>query len=154
MKPRKAITIWAVTLSLLAAVAASPATAGKKRRVERTVEADYMAPAPAAHPVVTVCNRDGVVTGNRGCVVFPTTARERFVHVEIHDASGLPVQGFIALEGELQPEWRPFCGATAEPVPIGGTVTVLVYSYTPAGLPPCLGTATTGTVAATFSNVP
>jgi hypothetical protein len=138
---------------LVASVAEASAGTARARRTERRVRAEYQTPAPAVHPFVTACNRDGPLPGNRGCVVFPTTARERFALVEIHDATGLPVQGFIALEGELQPEWRPFCGSTRRAVPIGGTVTVIVYAYSPAGYPPCLGSATWGTVAATFSNV-
>lgn len=137
---------------LVAATVTAPASSSRAPRSERRVEARYQTPSIAAHPVVAVCQQDGAVSGNRGCVTFPTVAGERFVHVEIADASGLPVQGFIALEHELQPDWRPFCGATTEPVPIAGTVVVIVYPYSPPGLPPCLGAATFGSVTAVFSN--
>ena len=131
------------------------------KRVVRQVSDDYQAPAPAFHPVhpappaVTLCNHGGMVDGRRGCVEFGVLPTEHFVAIEVVDASGTAAPFFIAEGDELQDQWEGFCGTTDGPhrIKAGMTITVFPYAYSPVGLGPCPGAATTGTVNATFSNV-
>lgn len=153
---RQSLSLLIVVLMALASLG-SPALAGRKsgKRVERVATEQYMSPALAIMPMhprgVAICNQGGVVEGNRGCVDFPLRSlRERFVEIEVTDATGLPVPGFLAW-GEDPSEWVPFCGKTVKPLPTRGTVaTVWLYPYSAINLPFCAGTATTGTVTATF----
>jgi hypothetical protein len=147
---------------MLGAIETAPAFANKekRRRTERQVSDDYQTPAVAVHPIhppppaVTVCNRGGALGGNRGCVVFDLSLKERFIDVEVVDATGLPVPFFVAEGEELQDGWDGFCGKTERPLRVApGPIFVILYAYSPVGVGPCTG-ATTGTVKATISNLP
>ena len=104
------------------------------------------------HPTgAAVCNQDGMVEGDRGCVDFPVVSfREAFIELEVTDATGVAVPAFLAWNDDPS-TWIPFCGKTDKPLKIrGGTATVWLYPYRSPNLPSCPGTATTGTVTATF----
>lgn len=142
--------------SALLAGSLLPAAAEAKRPKPRTETGEYSTPSTAVTPVhpggVAVCNQGGVVEGNRGCVDFPVMMHERFLTLEIVDLSGLPVPGFVAQSADIS-EWIPICGSTDKPLKIipGAPMTVWTYAYRSPNLPLCAGSATTGTITATFS---
>jgi hypothetical protein len=146
------LAILVVSLAIVPTGAGGVGSSG-----ERTVTDDYMTPAPAIMPVhpygAAVCNRGGALGGNRGCVDFtPISITERWLSVEISDASTLPVPAFLQWADADIDEWIPFCGRTTKPLKVKGSVTVWIFAYRAANLPLCPGTATTGEVRATFSS--
>lgn len=80
---------------------------------------------------------------------FYPTRSERRLTIEVHDATGLDVPAFLDMGGEVE-DWIPFCGSIEKPRPVAGEFRVLVYAYRSPNLPPCPGSATTGTVEVTF----
>jgi hypothetical protein len=122
-------------------------------KIERTVSAGYLVPVGAAE-------QGGYVTAagnNVGGVAFTPAPGEAYVSVTITDTAGQPVSGMIAQDtngDNLTDTSAGFCGATTEPVPIDPAYNVVVYVFEG----PCSDTtpavATTGTVTATFSNLP
>lgn len=141
-------------VTAIVVLSATPLTA-RAAKVVRVETKEYQSPAVAVMPIhptgAAICNEGGVLPGERGCVKFPLlSARERFLNVEVQDASGLPVPAFLAW-GDDPSEWIPFCGSTKRPLrTLGGTATVWLYPYRSPNLPACPGTATTGSVTATF----
>ena len=145
-----------LAFALLAGTLVAPADAAKRNGKKITREAvetyDYpvFGPASAGTGACAPCHP-----------YIPTTSQERYVTVTVEDAnSSAPVAFSIrevaedgsrhAVEGG-----GPFCGSTGEqPVEIkpGLRIFVAVFAY---GADICPGgIATTGTVTATFSNVP
>lgn len=150
------IVAGALVAFALVPISQSPAEAGKGSRSRRVETKEYATPAPAVMPLhpggVAICNHGGAVDSSRGCVEFPvTSAKERFVAIDIKDATGLPVPAFLAW-GDEPDEWIPFCGKTPKSLIIlGSVVTVYTFAYRAPNLPSCAGTATTGSVTVTFS---
>lgn len=147
---KKAIAV-ALALGMLGGALIAPAQAGKKRkpkRVERQAEASYT----GAFNVLYFSSGGQ----NFGGVAFPTGGSEKFVALEIKDASGLPSFATIGqdLDGDSFADTsHEMCGKTEEPIQIepGYDVTVFLKQG------PCNGgpaLVTEGTVAATFSNLP
>lgn len=145
----------ALTAIVASAVVVSAApTAARAAKVVRVETKEYQSPAIAVMPMhptgAAVCNEGGALPGERGCVVFPLlSSRERFLEVEVQDASALPVPAFLAW-GDDPSEWIAFCGSTKRPLRTLGTTAVWLYPYRSPNLPTCPGTATTGAVTATF----
>jgi hypothetical protein len=152
---KKTLTLLLV-LGLVAGAMAMPAHAKKKpKKMSMTEHGDYQTPSLV---VLASCANSGAV----GCVEFaPPSAKLRYVMVKVTDATGLPVSGMIA-----QPDGTntggvannvtvaTFCGATKSPVLIDPSQTVHVW-VSDAPDPACApAAATTGTVDATFTNIP
>jgi hypothetical protein len=163
----KKTLVLVLSLALIAGALGAPAGAKKKKkkkkpqRIERVVEIEYSGVAPGvATPAASggICpppSPDQIGT----CIETPVLdARETFVKVEIVDASGLAVPGFIS-QGDLDGDgigdlYGEFCGAHEEAVALVNTSPVRVSYYTgtcPDGTP---GTTTMGTITVTFSNMP
>lgn len=148
---RRAVTAMIATTLVVSAAPSAARTAD----VVRVETKEYQSPAVALMPIhpagAAVCNQGGALPGERGCVDFPLlSARERFLKVEVQDASGLPVPAFLAW-GEDPSEWIAFCGSTERPLRArAATATVWLYPYRSPNLPICPGTATTGSVTVTF----
>ena len=157
---KKSLIVTALAASLMLA-ALSPAfgdetrTKKRQRRVERTEEAAYTAPAPAVHGpggsfFAGACHHEERV----GCVAFPIESnRDRFVSIEVVDQSGLPVHA-VVLHPETRETVAEFCGKTAKPIflPAISEVDVwLLAGACPAAAP---SVVTAGRVTATFSNLP
>ena len=145
---KRAIAV-ALALGMLGGALAAPAEAGKKKKkVSRSAEATYT----GAFNVLYL-NAGGQ---NFGGVALPTGSGEKFVSIEIKDASGLPSGATVGqdLNGDDQADTStPVCGKSAEPIEIepGYDVTVFLKQG------PCDGgpaIVTEGTVVATFSNLP
>ena len=153
---RKTIAV-AVAIGLLAGALIAPAGAAKKRKpkkVTRVMEAAYENPAIGIPGVIGSSSAGGAVE-------FGVTADEAFIDVEITDDFGQPV--IFTMSQDTEPggtgSWEIFgtwCGTTEEPVAIAPAITVRVSIYTMPGpnQPTCFGPATSGTVKATFSNLP
>lgn len=152
IRSRRILT--SITIAAVVALSASAAQ-GRPPAAPREVTEEYISPAPAVMPVhpfgAAVCNRNGVVAGNRGCIVLPVAPKERFVDVQISDASGTTAPGFVA-QSDNPDTWTPICGGTDRPLKInpGVEVTIWVYAYRAPNLPPCAGAGTSGTVTVRF----
>lgn len=165
---KKAI-VSALVVGLVAGAMVLPAEAGKKKkkkppaRVEQVVEVPYTGgelgvstPGPSA---------GGCLNGTEvfSCKeIIPPAGDFPYIKIEIKDATGLTVGGFIAQadnDGDgLQDGYGSFCGAHAESVPLevpGAVVGISLYpgACDNAGTP-APSTPTTGTIVATFSNMP
>lgn len=138
-------------LAVLAGAAiAAPATA-RRRPTERIVKSPYRTPVL------------GVAIGAEnqayyydclqqiGCAILPVKAKDRFVRLEILDASGGETFGAIyAMPGG--DHVGNFCGATKQPLFIRGVQELLVHvisGFCPGGSTP--STATTGFVTGIFT---
>lgn len=158
--PQKIVSLVVAAL-MTSAVLAGPVEARKPRKSERVETFTYQTPMPAFTPVhpagFAICNHGGAPGDSRGCKILPVGPNERYITIEIADATGLPAPAFWSQgEGGLGEEWHFFCGKTPEAARIKPAVrlNVMVYAYTPANMPPCAGTATQGTVTVAFSNHP
>ncbi|MGH2729182.1 MAG: hypothetical protein ACRDJI_01075 [Actinomycetota bacterium] len=143
------LLIGAIVGSLVA-----PADAGKKKKKPREAVVTYASPA--------IGSADATGTCPDGCPTFGVAATERYLTLKIEDDSGLapaatigqdsdPNDNFVDRIGEV-------CGETEAAIPVvpGAQVVVWVWA-TPrlvAGGGPCLGAGTSGTITATFSNLP
>ena len=142
------------------ALAAGPAEAKKKKkkkpkRVERVVEHSYAAPSPGVPGVAGACL--AAFTGDSGCIDIPVTLDDKFVMVDVTDASGQTPAAILAQDtNSNQPGFEifhDFCGKTEEPVAItpGLTLRVSVYAGPSSS---CAGIGTTGDMKVTLSNLP
>ncbi|MGH2806753.1 MAG: hypothetical protein ACRDKT_05700 [Actinomycetota bacterium] len=145
------------TCVLLVALVAPVAEAAEKKRHERRFEDTYASPAQIVEvPDVGgsyVCSSGGSgPTRNLGCVEIPIKPTERFLELEIVDASGLPAPAWVAQEGTHA--GGPVCGSTDKPMRIAPGVAILLWMYPYMASPLCPGISTTGTVTATLSDLP
>ena len=90
---------------------------------------------------------------------MPIEPGEKFVSVEVTDAAGQPVWASVYIYGytEASTTHEHVCGVSEAPFALGPGVTELVVTLTQTtggATSPCSGPTTTGTVAATFSNLP
>ena len=146
------LIVTGVIVGLLAGAMAVPAEAGKRKRT-RVATGTYDNPAIGIPGVVGSSTLGGAVE-------FPITAKESFIAVKITDDSGQPVTATMSQDTDQStPQWEIFatiCGQTEEPLPISPGIAVRVSVYTTPGpeQPSCTGPATSGTIKATFSNLP
>ena len=156
----KRFLVLALVLGLVAGALVGPATAGKKKkkkkpkRVERVVETKYEAPAfGAAPPGNGVCLRP-----TNSCGDIATGPKEKYVKVEITDATGLPVAFHLGQDTDpdalgTESSLGDFCGTTGdEPIEIEPGFTIVVFPWA-LGIT-CASVATQGTVTGTLSNLP
>lgn len=129
------------------------ASAGKKKkRVERTATADYVGFSGFRGAVEGACEQPPV-----GCVTIPVETGEKFVSVEVTDAAGAPVWASVYVFGySAGAAHEHVCGTSDASFAMGGIdELVVVLTQTTGGVTEaCAGPSTTGTVTATFSNVP
>lgn len=160
---KRVLTILLI-FGLLVGAMAMPADARKKKkkkpkRIERVVKVAY------DHPGI------GVSLGPAGAAGYPssfpesgeigTSLKETFFKIEVEDASGQPVAGFIS-QGDLDGNgvnddgYGTFCGKheEAQPLEAPGQPIIGIYAYSgfcEDGTPAFM---TTGTIKITFSNMP
>lgn len=163
---KKAI-VSAVVVGLIAGAMVLPAEAGKKKkkvvRVEQVVEVAYTGgEIGISSPVASA---GGCLNGTDvfNCKeIIPPAGDFPYIKIEIQDATGSTVGGFISqqdADGDgLADGYGTFCGAHAESVPLEVPGTVVGISLYPGlcdnGGTPAPSTPTTGTIVATFSNMP
>lgn len=159
----KKVIVVALTAGLVAGALVGPADAKKKKpvvRTERVVEVDYQTTGIG---VATPARTTGVcpfadVQAQQCVEVFPE-AGEKFVKVEVKDASGQKQYGFISqgdTDGDgISDGYGNFCGTHAEPVELASASAAVRVSFYPGATTDCAPSiATTGTVVYTFSNLP
>jgi len=159
---KKALII-ALVLGLLAGAMSAPATAKKKKkkkakRVERVVEVDYQGPGVGASSPggsVGYCYQFPV---SDACLTVVPMPGEKYIKIEVTDASGTAIAGFIS-QGDLDGDgigdlYGEFCGAHAEPIQLekpGGAFDLSLYDGV-CGTGPSI--MTSGTIKITLSNLP
>lgn len=126
----------------------------KPKKVERTAEETYVGFSGARGAVEGTCDAAPVA-----CAIFPIEPGEKFVSVAVTDASGQPVWASVYINGysDGHDAHDHVCGTGEYAMPLlkGLTELVVVVTQTTGGATnPCTGAASTGTIAATFSNVP
>jgi hypothetical protein len=167
---KKAITI-ALTIGLVAASLAMPAEAAKKKKkvakpapvtkVERVVEVAYQGGGiGVASPAGTAGACPMTSPGSLECIEIPPMPGERYVSIEIKDALPLTAAGFISqgdVDGDgISDGYGEFCGKHEEPVELQGGAALVRVSFYPGVCSNAGGVSlpTTGTIVATFSNMP
>ena len=137
------------------------AEAGKKKkkpkRVERTMEVPYSAPGFGTASVGVGCSPALGSCGN-----FAMGADDHFATITLTDATGTPTPFSVAQDTEpgdptntIETNHGTFCGTTGDdPLQIlpGYEMTIFIWAWGDAICP--TGFGTTGTVTATFSNLP
>ncbi|HEV2756006.1 MAG TPA: hypothetical protein VG318_09555 [Actinomycetota bacterium] len=160
---KKAIVV-ALTAGLVAGAFVGPADAGKKKkkivRVERVVEVEYTAPGAG---VTTPAASGGICPfadpTTQECIEIPLQLGEAYIQVSIADAAGQTVAGYIS-QGDTDGDgignlYGDFCGAHPEPIELqSASAPVRISFYNGASSTDCPSLATTGTITATFSNLP
>lgn len=145
-----------ILFMILGLILGSVATAESKKKphkVTRTVEGTYDSPAIFLYG--SCAESDGI-----GCVSFTSGPNERFVTAEVVDAHGLPV--FVLVRDEYMSDpiegaetYGTFCGKTTEPIAVPPGKNLQFWVGAPFAIYGCQpGAGTTGTVTATFSNLP
>ena len=153
---KKSLVVLLV-VGLAASLAAVPAQAKKKaKRVERVVEINY------DRPGIGVAPAGGYPTGFPDAATeIPTSTQDKFIKIEVTDASGQKVWGFIS-QGDIDGNgvnddgYATFCGGHEESLPVAnpGVPIIGVYAFAGAcdsGEPSIM---TSGTIKVTFSNMP
>lgn len=161
---KKALAV-ALSLGLLAGAMIAPADAAKKKKkkpvkTERVVEVTYQG---AGIGIATPGPSGGICPfsdyENQECIEIPLELGEKYIKVELKDAAGQKVAGFIS-QGDIDGDgigdlYGEYCGAHEEPVEMlseSAPVRVSFYNGTCKDGTPSI--ATTGTIIATFSNLP
>lgn len=153
--------IVCVLFALLIGTPVGPADAAKRRpeKVTREAEETYGLPWLGTPSVPAGACVSWAGVGNP-CPTFPISKSERWVTMEVTDASGTPTAFKIYqitagdLNVEVTPVGGPFCGSSGkDPVELtpGLTVHIKVYALGEAVCPGSVGTS--GTVRGVFSNV-
>jgi len=153
---------------ILGLVFGSIATADAKKKkkkktapvkIERVVELEYAAPGIGVNtPAASggICPFADPTT--QECIEIPLQADETFIKVEMTDATGLPVMGYIS-QGDTDGDgignlYGDFCGGHPEPIAMESTNPVRISFYNGVN-PDCLPSAvTTGSIKVTLSNLP
>ena len=134
-----------VILGLAFGALAAPAEAGKKR----TMEIRYENPAIGSGATGGAC---------LGCPTLPVGPKERFVSIVITDDvnPGAGVRFRWDTNGDQTSDGGFYvCGKMTEPVEVPSGVTLDAFPYIGGGGPECpTGSATSGTIKATFSSKP
>ena len=162
---RKAISV-ALALGLLVGALVGTADAAKKKkkaapvRVEEVVELEYTggdAGVTTPGPSASGCLNGADVFACKQLV--PTLPGMIYIKIEVKDASGQKVGGFISqqdADGDTFGDgFGNFCGAHPEPIPLeleSAPVDLSMTAGTCADGSPSI--VTSGTVIATFSNMP
>jgi hypothetical protein len=138
---------------LLATIAVAPAEAKKHMRIERSDEIAYDSPVSAG--IDEPAYARACYYESNSCIEFPTLPTDRYVEIEIVDATGLPVPAFIQPHtDDGDAPGVQICGQTEEPFPVVPGFEIIVWLNSVSASLPCAGLATTGVVKAVFSNRP
>jgi hypothetical protein len=161
---KRSIVVVLMAGLLAGAVTAAPAEAKKKKkevRTERVVEIPYtLGNLGAATPAYTggVCFVDPTMPAS--CKEVPLQAGDKYIKVEVADASGTTVPGFISqgdIDGDtISDGYGQFCGAHAEAVPLADAAAPVGISMYPGVCADASGGGipTQGTITVTFTNMP
>jgi hypothetical protein len=155
---------WIVaTLVLILVLSALGANAGAQKRnekktpkrSERVVEAPYDLPG-----LISPSSPASLCHTGYSCPQIPTATTERFVRIEIEDATGTATAFFLGQNTDpdspaLEEDYGTFCGSTGKkPIrleALGAPLVVVPLVFGDVVCPGAVGT--TGTVKATLSNL-
>lgn len=154
---KRSLVLMMIVGMIFGSIATAEAAKKKKpKKVERTVEVAYQTPSPGISGLLGACMAVLGVDGT-ACIDVPIGGDEAFVSVSVTDATGRPTNFDLAQDSDAgRPGFEIFasgCGETTEPIAVTPGLAVRV-SVTAIGGPDCPGVATTGTISATFSNLP
>lgn len=140
-----------VALVTIAALLTAPAASaqGKKKkaqRVERTVAVEYEG-ASGARVAGTVSARGCIQ--NNGCYRVGAEPSEAYISLSAEDTTGTPTAFVAVISGGSY----EICGETSRPIWLNRVSEIEIYVDV-ASIPDCAGVGTTGTISATFSNLP
>ncbi len=152
---------------LIIGMFAMPAVAKKKKKpakpvkVERVVELTYQGPGAG---VVSPAASGGICPfsdpASQTCIEIFPEAGEKYIKVEMADATGLTVGGFIS-QGDTTGDgigdlYGDFCGGHPEPIAMQAEMTAVRISFYEGACADASGPSvvTTGTITVTFSNLP
>jgi hypothetical protein len=114
MGSKRSVLAVVLSVALLTGVVGGlpDASAGKKKkkkRVERTAEAQYVGFSGFRGAVEGSCDAEPA-----GCVILPIEPGEKFVSVEVTDTSGQPVWASVYIYGYTDPSTshEHVCGAS------------------------------------------
>lgn len=142
---RKATRV--IGIGLVVAMIAAPGgiAAGKKkpRKVTRTETYEYMGSGGTRAQGIS----GSFCLADQTCRVLMTLPKEKFVKIEINDATGQPVPFFVTIHKET----TPFCGSMENAIALQGDTQIDVVTGA-VWVPECAGVATSGSFTATFSN--
>jgi hypothetical protein len=137
-----------LALTMLVVPAAQAGRRKPQVKTTRTVSYQYNAPAGAAGPAGTA----QMCVDNNGCYSFGPERGEKYLTLEITDATGTPAPFLVSTGDGTSAATRVYCGKTDAPVWLNaGPVQVTVGAASP---PDCAGAGTTGTISGVFSNLP
>ena len=156
---RKAITTVLAAGLIVGSFMAPAADAKKKKPYKRTATHSYQVPAIGSAEIGGTCPG-----ATNTCAHFPTSAKDKYVVIEIDDSSGTPVGGTISHpdtngDGFVE-SLGSFCGKSAK-VAIQPGAEVIVFPYvlgntgateSLGGPAQCVGVATGGDINATFTS--
>ena len=156
---KKTLSTLVVLGLIFGALVAAPAEAKKKpKKKERKVELDYQFGSPGIPGAVGVCLAS--LADGSACINTPTASTEKYVSVDVADASGQTPYGILAQDTDPDSTgfevFANFCGATEEPVALpapGAELRISLYAL-PSPATGCVSVTTTGTINATLSNLP
>ena len=139
-----------IGIGLVGAMIVAPGgiAAGKKkkpRKVTRTETYEYTGSGGTRTAAIT----GSICLADQTCRVLMTLPKEKFVKIEISDASGQPAPFFV----HINKENHPFCGSMDSPLALEGATQIDV-TVGAVWLPECAGVGTSGSFTATFSNRP
>ncbi|MEA2432832.1 MAG: hypothetical protein QOG54_289 [Actinomycetota bacterium] len=157
----KKMMITALVIGLIAGAMLAPAEAKKKaKRTERSVEVTYQAPgigATTPGPSAGVCPFADPTT--QECIEIAPELGEKYIKVEIADATGQKVAGYIS-QGDVDGDgisdlYGDFCGGHEAPIKMASPGALVRISFYAGAKTDCApSTPTTGTITVTFSNLP
>ncbi|HVF53986.1 MAG TPA: hypothetical protein VNC78_10360 [Actinomycetota bacterium] len=154
MSSRRLVVALLVVTLAGSATAALAAPKKKPKKVERVAEGVYQTPAvapyigPASSGAIS-CEPQGSAPG---CVSFPMQAGELYVDIALADQAGQAV--YAKLFDSNFEELGEVCGASDQPIVVSGTAEVIVAIIEGPCADATPALATTGTITATFSNLP
>ena len=162
---KKTLSTLVILGLIFGAFMATPAEAKKKKKkakkTERVVEIDYtLGNLGVASPAFTggVCFVDPTMPAS--CKEVPVTASEKYIKVEVKDATGTSVPGFISqgdTDGDgINDGYGEFCGSHDAPVQLTAPGTPVGVSMYPGICADASGGGipTSGTLVVTLSNMP
>jgi hypothetical protein len=133
-------------------IVAGLVTPGHSRgRTERTETLEYVGASGVNVNTVTAFELVRCAQALPGCVAFETTPKDRWMTVEIEDATGGAV--FALASQEIDTSYYENICSKSKTFKIGGGLPVYVWVLTGVCEDNTPSTVTTGTVTATFSNM-
>lgn len=161
LRSRLFIAVWLLSAMVIAALMPEAMASGGVPATRHEQQA-YDAPAPLAFVSAGGVGVGGHLCGDlesgtaqegHGCLVFRPRRNERYVSLEVTDSTGLPAPGYVAqFAGPLR-DGLFFCGELP-PTEVVPGLELQVVIHAARVEPACPGTATSGTVQATYSKRP